>query len=100
VGKRPQEICDGWQTREATDICHELGLGPLLEKMSAGMVQMVVETGWQLPHGERSRLFIACALLRRADILVLYESSIPRNSGWVWIVCCFGRRSNAICGSR
>jgi hypothetical protein len=74
VGKRPQEFCDGWQTREVTDICHELGLGPLLEKMPAGMVQMVGETRWQLPNGERSRLYIACALLQRAGILVLYES--------------------------
>jgi len=60
--------------REATDICHELGLGPLLEKMPAGMVQMVGETGWQLSHGERSRLYIARALLQRADILVFDES--------------------------
>jgi ATP-binding cassette subfamily B protein len=60
--------------REATDICHELGLGPLLAKMPAGMVQMVGETGWQLSHGERSRLYIARALLQRADILVFDES--------------------------
>jgi ATP-binding cassette subfamily B protein len=60
--------------REATDVCHELGLGPLLEKMPAGMVQMVGETGWQLSHGERSRLYIARALLQRADILVFDES--------------------------
>jgi ATP-binding cassette subfamily B protein len=60
--------------REATEICHELGLGPLLAKMPAGMVQMVGETGWQLSHGERSRLYIARALLQRADILVFDES--------------------------
>jgi len=60
--------------REATDICHELGLGPLLEKMPAGMVQVVGETGWQLSHGERSRLYIARALLQRADVLVFDES--------------------------
>jgi ATP-binding cassette subfamily B protein len=59
---------------EATANCHELGLGPLLEKMPAGMVQMVGETGWQLSHGERSRLYIARALLQRADILVFDES--------------------------
>jgi ATP-binding cassette subfamily B protein len=60
--------------REATEICQELGLGPLLAKMPAGMVQMVGETGWQLSHGERSRLYIARALLQRADILVFDES--------------------------
>ena len=45
----------------------ELGLGPLLERMPAGLQQMVGETGWQLSHGERSRLFIARALLQDAD---------------------------------
>ena len=59
---------------EAETICHELGLGPLLQKMPAGMLQMVGETGWQLSHGERSRLYIARALLQGADVLVFDES--------------------------
>jgi ATP-binding cassette subfamily B protein len=42
--------------------------------MPSGMQQMVGETGWQLSHGERSRLFIARALLQRADLVVLDES--------------------------
>jgi ATP-binding cassette, subfamily B, bacterial len=37
-------------------------------------MQQVGETGWQLSHGERSRLFIARALLQRADVVVLDES--------------------------
>jgi ATP-binding cassette subfamily B protein len=64
----------GEDLQEAEDICHELGLGSLLKKMPAGMVQMVGETGWQLSHGERSRLYIARALLQGADILVFDES--------------------------
>jgi len=60
--------------KEAETICKELGLGPLLEKMPAGMLQMVGESGWQLSHGERSRLFIARALLQGSDVLVFDES--------------------------
>ncbi|MEX2963038.1 ATP-binding cassette domain-containing protein [Microbulbifer sp. TYP-18] len=60
--------------RRAHTICHQLGLTPLLEKMPAGMLQTVGEMGWQLSHGERSRLFIARALLQNSELLVLDES--------------------------
>lgn len=60
--------------QEAETICLELGLGDLLERMPAGMLQMVGETGWQLSHGERSRLYIARTLLQNADLVVLDES--------------------------
>jgi ATP-binding cassette subfamily B protein len=59
---------------EAVEICRELGLGDLLERMPAGLQQMVGESGWQLSHGERSRLYIARALLQGADLIVLDES--------------------------
>jgi ATP-binding cassette, subfamily B, bacterial len=59
---------------EAQAICDELGLGPVLERMPAGMLQMVGETGWQLSHGERSRLYIARALLQDAELVILDES--------------------------
>lgn len=59
---------------EAEALCRELGLGPLLERMPAGMMQMVGEGGWQLSHGERSRVFLARALLQGGDALVLDES--------------------------
>ena len=59
---------------EADVICRELGLGPLLQRMPAGLMQMVGETGWQLSHGERSRVFMARALLQGGDLIVLDES--------------------------
>lgn len=60
--------------REASAICSELGLEPLLNKMPAGMLQMVGETGWQLSHGERSRVYIARALLQGAELVIFDES--------------------------
>jgi ATP-binding cassette subfamily B protein len=59
---------------EARALCGELGLGPLLERMPSGMMQMVGETGWQLSHGERSRIFLARALLQKAPLTILDES--------------------------
>jgi ATP-binding cassette, subfamily B, bacterial len=59
---------------EARELCVELGLGDLLERMPSGMMQMVGETGWQLSHGERSRIFLARALLQKAQLTILDES--------------------------
>ena len=65
---RPQDL------KEAETICQQLGLDELLRRMPAGLLQMVGETGWQLSHGERSRLYIARALLQGSDLVVLDES--------------------------
>jgi ATP-binding cassette subfamily B protein len=62
------------ELRQARDLCVELGLGELLERMPSGMMQMVGETGWQLSHGERSRIFLARALLQNAQLTILDES--------------------------
>jgi ATP-binding cassette subfamily B protein len=62
------------ELKEARDLCVELGLGDLLERMPSGMMQMVGETGWQLSHGERSRIFLARALLQDAQLTILDES--------------------------
>jgi ATP-binding cassette subfamily B protein len=59
---------------EAEALCRELDLSGLLARMPSGLEQLVGESGWQLSHGERSRLFIARALLQRLDVRVLDES--------------------------
>jgi ABC-type bacteriocin/lantibiotic exporter with double-glycine peptidase domain len=60
--------------RDAETVCRDLGLDEVLARMPAGLQQMVGESGWQLSHGERSRLFIARAILQGADVVVLDES--------------------------
>ena len=60
--------------RDAEDIARELGLGDLLARMPAGLLQMVGEGGWQLSHGERSRLYMARALLQGGEVMILDES--------------------------
>jgi ATP-binding cassette subfamily B protein len=59
---------------DAETICRELGLGDLLTRMPAGLLQLVGESGWQLSHGERSRLFMARALLQGGDVMIFDES--------------------------
>ena len=59
---------------EAEHLCRQLGLGDLLDRMPSGLFQMVGETGWQLSHGERSRVFIARTLMQEHDVTILDES--------------------------
>jgi len=59
---------------QARALCEELGLGELLARMPSGLMQMVGERGWQLSHGEQSRIFVARALLQRAPVVVLDEA--------------------------
>lgn len=59
---------------EAEALCVTLGLGPLLARMPSGLQQIVGGTGWRLSHGEKSRIFLARALLQGAEVVVLDES--------------------------
>jgi len=59
---------------EAEEVCRALELGTLLDRMPSGLQQIVGETGWQLSHGERSRIFLGRALLQKTELLVLDES--------------------------
>ncbi|MEQ8766213.1 MAG: ABC transporter ATP-binding protein [Planctomycetota bacterium] len=55
------------------ELCEALGLGDLIDRMPSGLFQPIGETGWQLSHGEQSRLFILRALLQDADLLIVDE---------------------------
>ncbi|HEV8629276.1 MAG TPA: ABC transporter ATP-binding protein, partial [Thermoanaerobaculia bacterium] len=72
MGRRWPPSAADWT--EAEQVCCELGLGDLLSRMPGGLLQTVGESGWQLSHGERSRLYIARALLQGAELVVLDES--------------------------
>lgn len=70
-GRWPPEPGD---LERAEQVCVELGLGPLLDRMPGRLAQIVGETGWRLSHGEQARLFLARALLQRAKLVILDES--------------------------
>jgi ATP-binding cassette, subfamily B, bacterial len=82
---------------EAQVICEDLGLGDLLARMPSGLMQMVGETGWQLSHGERSRIFLARALLQKAQLTVLDESFAALDPETLKLCLeCARKRSNAL----
>jgi ATP-binding cassette subfamily B protein len=58
----------------AEAVCRQLGLAPLIARMPRGLYELVGETGWHLSHGERSRVYIARALLQDASMIILDES--------------------------
>lgn len=69
----------GWpptrrELRQAGELCAELGLGGLLNSMPSGVSQAVGDSGWQLSHGERARLYLARALAQQPSVIVADES--------------------------
>lgn len=82
---------------EADAVCRELGLGEVLDRMPGGLQQPVGETGWQLSHGERSRVFLARALLQRPDAVVLDETfaSLDPDS-FAGALACLRRRAPTV----
>jgi ATP-binding cassette, subfamily B, bacterial len=81
----------------ALQVCRELGLGPLIARMPSGLRQILGETGWQLSHGERSRLFVARALLADASLVILDESlaALDPETG-AEVLACVRRRAPAL----
>lgn len=55
-------------------ICEELGLQELVDRMPQGLGQLVGEGGWRLSHGEKSRIFLARTLMQECPVVVLDES--------------------------
>jgi ATP-binding cassette subfamily B protein len=62
------------EREEALEVCRALGLGPLIERMPLGLDQPVGETGWQLSHGERTRVFLARSILQKPALMILDET--------------------------
>jgi len=60
---------------ELSEVCDELGLGPLLERMPARFEQSIGDQGWQLSHGERSRLFLARAMVQEDSRVWIFDES-------------------------
>ena len=62
---------------EAQEVCLELGLGELIERMPGGLSQVVGEGGWPLSHGEAARVHIARCILQAPRFAILDESLGP-----------------------
>jgi ATP-binding cassette, subfamily B, bacterial len=89
----PEDLAD------AETVCRELGLGPLLDHMPAGLMQVVGDSGWQLSNGEKSRVFLARALLQRASVLVLDETfaSLDPQTSRQAVECVLRRAPALVC---
>lgn len=63
---------DDWDDLET--VIGDLGLNRLISRMPRGLAQSVGECGWQLSHGERTRIFLGRALMQQPEVLVLDET--------------------------
>jgi ATP-binding cassette subfamily B protein len=62
---------------DARTVACDLGLDSLLQRMPAGMMQMVGEGGWALSQGEKVRVCIARGILQRPALLIADEVLSP-----------------------
>jgi ATP-binding cassette, subfamily B, bacterial len=90
---RPEDLA------EAESVCRELGLGPLIDTMPSGLMQIVGETGWQLSNGEKTRVFLGRALLQDADLVILDETfgALDPETTQLAIDCVQRRAKTALC---
>jgi ATP-binding cassette subfamily B protein len=87
---RPEDLAD------AQAVCDELGLGDVIGRMPGGLFEMVGETGWQLSHGERCRVYLARTLLQGAPLIVLDESLAALDPETMQVaIACIERRARA-----
>jgi len=61
--------------RAAVTLLTDLGLGPLIDRMPAGLGQPLGDGGWRLSSGERARISLARALITQPDVLILDETT-------------------------
>jgi ATP-binding cassette subfamily B protein len=81
----------------AETICRELGLGPLIDGMPVGIFQVVGDGGWQLSHGEMSRVSLARGLLQSPELLIVDESLGALDSSTVrQCLECLAERTSAL----